>query len=135
MSSISTTPLHISISDFQNIDRSIASISGVILEARSYQKALNPKGNEVYGAAYPISNAPVYLADTESHTLRAIDLSTDPPTLQLIAGTGRQGDGPDGDPLKCRMTRLHGVGLDPETGLVFIGDSGAHRVRVLRPRK
>jgi DNA-binding beta-propeller fold protein YncE len=87
------------------------------------------------GIVFDESRQQVYLADTESHTLRAIDLSTDPPTLQLIAGTGRQGDGPDGDPLKCRMTRLHGVGLDPETGLVFIGDSGAHRVRVLRPRK
>ncbi len=74
----------------------------------------------------------VYLADTESHTLRAIDLNTDPPTLRLIAGTGRPGDGADGDPLKCDMARLHGVGLDPSTGEVFIGDSEAHKVRVLK---
>ena len=77
----------------------------------------------------------VCLADTESHTLRAIDLSTDPPTLRLIAGNGSRGDGPDGDPLNCRMARLHGVELDPRTGEVFIGDSEAHRVRVLRPKK
>ena len=76
----------------------------------------------------------VYLADTESHTLRAIDLDTDPPTLRLIAGTGQPGDGADGDPLKCKMARLHGVGLDPSTGEVFIGDSEAHKVRVLKPR-
>jgi len=74
----------------------------------------------------------VYLADTESHTLRAIDLNTTPPMMQLVAGTGNKGDGADGDPLKCDMARLHGVGLDPSTGEVFIGDSEAHKVRVLR---
>jgi len=77
----------------------------------------------------------VYLADTESHTLRAIDLNTDPPTMRLIAGTGQAGDGTNGAPLKCNMARLHGVGLDSSTGEVFIGDSEVHKVRVLRPRK
>lgn len=75
----------------------------------------------------------LYLADTESHTLRAVDLNTNPPVLRLVAGTGELGSGPDGDPLRCRMARLHGVGLDPETGEVFIGDSEAHQVRVLTP--
>ena len=87
------------------------------------------------GIVFDESQRRVYLADTESHMLRAIDLRADPPTLRLIAGTGGQGDGPDGDPLKCRMARLHGVGLDPKTGEVFIGDTEAHRVRVLRPRR
>ena len=76
----------------------------------------------------------VFLADTESHTLRAIDLNTTPPILRLIAGTGEPGDGPDGDPLRSRMARLHGVGVDPAVGEVFIGDTGAHKVRVIRPR-
>lgn len=76
----------------------------------------------------------VWLADTESHTLRAVDLSTSPPTLRLMAGTGQLGSGPDGDPLKCRMARLHGIGLDPQTGDIYIGDSEAHQVRVLRIR-
>lgn len=75
----------------------------------------------------------LYLADTESHTLRAVDLSVDPPVLRLMAGTGDLGSGPDGDPLQCQMARLHGVGLDPDTGEVFIGDSEAHQVRVLTP--
>ena len=74
----------------------------------------------------------VYLADTESHTVRAIDLNTSPPTLRLVAGTGKKGAGPDGDPLKCGMARLHGVGLDPQTGELFIGDSETHTVRVVR---
>lgn len=72
----------------------------------------------------------VYLADTESHTVRAIDLGVSPPVLKLIAGDGKKGDGPDSpDPLKCRMDRLHGVGVDPVSGDVLIGDSQTHKVR------
>ncbi|MBI5775643.1 MAG: SMP-30/gluconolactonase/LRE family protein [Verrucomicrobia bacterium] len=71
----------------------------------------------------------VWLADTESHSVRMIDVKKG--TLELIAGTGEKGDGPDGDPLKCKMARLHGLFVDKD-GSVFIGDSEAHRVRVLR---
>ena len=72
----------------------------------------------------------IYLCDTESHTVRAIDLRNDPPTLDVIAGDGQKGDGPDSpDPLKCRMARPHGVGVDPITGDLYIGDSETHKVR------
>jgi DNA-binding beta-propeller fold protein YncE len=74
-------------------------------------------------------NGNVYLADTESHTVRMIDMKKG--TLELIAGTGEKGDGPEGDPLKCKMARLHGIFVDKD-GSVFIGDSEAHRVRVIR---
>lgn len=70
-----------------------------------------------------------WLADTESHTVRMIDAATG--TIELIAGTGAAGDGGDGDPLLCAMNRLHGVFVDTD-GSVFIGDSEAHRIRVLR---
>lgn len=75
-------------------------------------------------------NGNVYLADTESHSVRMIDMKTG--KLELVAGTGEKGDGPDGDPLQCRMARLHGIFVDKD-GSVFIGDSEAHRVRLLRP--
>ncbi len=73
-----------------------------------------------------------WLADTESHTVRMIDARTG--RLELIAGTGEKGNGPDGDPLKCKMARLHGIYVDAD-GSVFIGDSESHRVRVLRKKK
>jgi streptogramin lyase len=79
-----------------------------------------------------ISIAPdgnVYLADTESHSIRMIDVRKG--TLELIAGTGERGDGPEGNPLHCRMARPHGVFVDRD-GAVFIGDSETHRVRVVR---
>lgn len=73
-------------------------------------------------------NGNVYLADTESHSIRMIDLRK--MTIELVAGTGQKGDGADGDPLQCAMARPHGVFVD-KTGKIFIGDSEAHRVRVL----
>ena len=71
----------------------------------------------------------VWLADTESHSVRMIDMQKG--TLELIAGTGKKGDGPDGDPLKCDLARLHGIYVDADGG-IYIGDSEAHKVRVLR---
>ena len=75
-------------------------------------------------------NGNVYLADTESHSIRMIDRKTG--RLELIVGTGVKGDGPDGDPLKCQLARPHGVFVDAD-GSIFIGDSETHRVRVIRP--
>ena len=74
-------------------------------------------------------NGNVYLADTESHSIRMIDVRKG--TLELIAGTGVKGDGKDGDPLQCAMARPHGVFVDKD-GAIFIGDSETHRVRVIR---
>lgn len=74
-------------------------------------------------------NGDVYLADTESHSIRKIDLRRG--SLELVAGTGEKGDGPEGDPLRCRLNRPHGVFVDADGG-VLIGDSEAHRVRLVR---
>lgn len=72
-----------------------------------------------------------WLADTESHSVRVIDAKTG--NLELVAGTGEKGDGPDGAPLQCKMARLHGIFVDSD-GSIFIGDSETHRVRVLRKK-
>lgn len=75
------------------------------------------------------SDGNVYFADTESHTIRMIDVKRG--IMGLIAGTGERGDGPDGDSLKCKLARPHGIFVDA-AGAVYIGDSENHRVRVLR---
>ena len=68
-----------------------------------------------------------WIADTESHSIRMVDMKTG--NLELKIGTGVKGDGPDGDPLKCQLARPHGVFVDKD-GSVYVGDSENHRVRV-----
>jgi len=72
----------------------------------------------------------VYFADTESHTIRRIDIRKG--TVELVAGTGERGDGPEGDPLRCKLARPHGIFVDAD-GTVFVGDSENHRIRMIRP--
>ncbi len=72
----------------------------------------------------------VYLADTESHSIRWLDVKKG--TIEVLVGNGTKGDGPDGsDPLACQLARPHGVFVDKD-GSIFIGDSENHRVRVWR---
>ncbi len=71
----------------------------------------------------------VYIADTESHTIRRIDPRTG--RITTVAGDGTRHDGPDGDPLRCGLARPHGVFAGAD-GAVYVGDSENHRVRVLR---
>ncbi len=71
----------------------------------------------------------VYFTDTESHSIRMVNVHQG--TIELVAGTGERGDGPDGDPLKCKLARPHGVFVDTD-GTIFIGDSENHRVRMIR---
>src|SRR2546425_2411671 len=74
-------------------------------------------------------NGNVYFADTESPSVRMIDVRNG--TVELVAGTGERGDGPERDPLKCSLARPHGIFVDAD-GTIFIGDSENHRVRVIR---
>ena len=73
-------------------------------------------------------NGDVFLADTESHTIRVIRAKTG--IIETVVGNGQRGDGPDGDPFNCLMDRPHGVFVD-QYGDVYIGDSNNHRVRKL----
>ncbi|HLK64975.1 MAG TPA: SMP-30/gluconolactonase/LRE family protein [Bryobacteraceae bacterium] len=71
----------------------------------------------------------LYLADTESHTIRRIDLKSG--IITTVVGTGQRGNGPDGDPRRCQLSRPHGIFVSRE-GKVFIADSESHRIRTLQ---
>ena len=51
--------------------------------------------------------------------------------ITTVVGTGQRGDGPDGDPRQCRLSRPHGIFVTPN-GTVYIADSESHRIRTLR---
>ena len=88
--------------------------------------ALNAKLGGPKGLAYD-AGAGLYLADTENHAIRRINLKTG--TISTVLGTGDRGDGPEPDPLACRLSRPHGVLF--ANGALFVSDSEAHRIREL----
>lgn len=81
------------------------------------------------GVALAPDGRALYVADTENHVIRRIDLRTG--IIATAAGSGQRGDGPDGDPAACKMNRPHGVFVSRE-GTVYVSDSEAHRIRALK---
>jgi len=79
------------------------------------------------GVTYSADNS-LYVSDTENHAIRRIDLRQG--TVTTVAGTGERGNGPDGNPLTCKMARPHGVFIDGRN--VYIGDSENHCIRLLQ---
>jgi sugar lactone lactonase YvrE len=74
----------------------------------------------------------VILADTENHRVRLIDTRTG--KAELLCGTGEKGDGPYGPGAQCRLSDPHGVFEDAD-GSIFVSNSGADRIVVLRPSR
>lgn len=64
----------------------------------------------------------IYLADTESHSIRMIDLARG--TIELVTGNGNGARG--------ELARPHGVFVDSD-GSIFAGDTESHRVLRIRP--
>lgn len=72
----------------------------------------------------------IYIADTENHAIRKVDLKTGIITT-VIGATGKKGFDGDGKNVATRkLARPHGVFLMPN-GDLLVGDSENHRVRRL----
>lgn len=89
--------------------------------------ALTAKFNGPKGIACAPDGS-VYIADTENHVIRRVDTKG---VISTVVGTGERGDGPDGDPLKCKLSRPHGIFVGDD-GVVYVGDSESNKVRVVR---
>jgi streptogramin lyase len=73
------------------------------------------------------SDQGLYISDTENHAIRRLDLRTN--IITTVIGTGQRGDGPDGDPLQCKLARPHGIFWS--AGILYVTDSENHRIRVV----
>ena len=100
--------------------------------ATSLQIKFGAPGNALNGpkGVTYAADGSLYISDTENHVIRRIDLRQG--TVSTVVGTGQRGDGPDGNPLMCKMARPHGVFIQGNT--VYIGDSENHRIRALQLR-
>lgn len=76
-----------------------------------------------------LSERNLYIADTENHVIRRVDLNSG--VITTVLGTGTRGDGPEADPLQCKLSRPHG--LYAGASALYVTDSEAHRIRVVRP--
>ncbi len=83
-----------------------------------------PKGISV------ASDGRVYVADTESHSIRVIHPASG--RIDAVVGNGTPGNGPDGRATGCRLARPHGVFAD-KNGSIYVGDSENHKVLEIRP--
>jgi sugar lactone lactonase YvrE len=99
--------------------------------AKGYGGDGGPARDATWNGPKGIAYAPdgsLYISDTENHVIRRVSLRDK--MVSTVAGTGTRGDGPDGDPLKCALARPHGVFV--HAGLLYIGDSENHRIRVMK---
>ncbi|HJU42021.1 MAG TPA: hypothetical protein VJ691_04370, partial [Vicinamibacterales bacterium] len=71
----------------------------------------------------------LYIADTENHVIREIDVKTG--IIRTALGTGTRGDGPESDPARCALARPHGLMVDAR-GVLYVADSETHRIRTLQ---
>ncbi|MBW8862921.1 MAG: hypothetical protein JF601_11230 [Acidobacteria bacterium] len=71
----------------------------------------------------------LYVADTENHVVRRIDLTSG--TIATVLGTGMRGTSFDNDPSKVQLSRPHGVFAEGDN--VYVADSESHRILVLHP--
>lgn len=111
-----------------NGDKGYSGDGGPALEA-----ALNfPKnGNPEPGGyiAFNEDETLLYVADTENHAIRVLDLTTG--TIDLLAGTPEVAGFADGPALEARFDFPTGLAIDHGTGELFVADANNHRVRVI----
>ena len=88
---------------------------------------MNAKLGGPKGLAYSPKQG-LYVADTENHVIRRIDPKTG--IITTVLGTGTRGDGPEDNPLTCKLSRPHG--LLAANGVMYVADSESNRIRILR---
>ncbi len=87
--------------------------------------AIDATFNGPKGIVYSAQDHSLYIVDTENHVIRRMSLVTG--IIDTVLGSGERGDGPDGEPLGCKLNRPHGVFVHER--LLYVTDSESHRIR------
>jgi DNA-binding beta-propeller fold protein YncE len=83
-----------------------------------------------HGIVIGPDNRSMYVADTENHVIRRIDLGSG--TISTVAGTGERGYSGDGGPaLKAQFNGTYGLALDRSGQRLYVADLGNRRVRMV----
>jgi DNA-binding beta-propeller fold protein YncE len=78
-----------------------------------------------------IAGGRLYIADTDNHRVRAVDLATG--VITTVAGDGQAGFGGDGKPpAEASLQRPWGIAIDA-AGSLYIADTFNNRIRMVMP--
>ncbi len=77
---------------------------------------------------YVDTSGNIYIADTDNHCIRKIDVGTG--IITTIAGTGGAGgySGDDGPAINAKLNKPHAIYMDT-SGNIYIADTDNHRIR------
>ncbi|MFN7135179.1 MAG: hypothetical protein ACK4N5_24100, partial [Myxococcales bacterium] len=74
-----------------------------------------------------IANSTLFIADTENHVVRAVDLGTG--AIRTVIGNGSAGfSGDGGQATAAQLNRPHGVAIDTK-GVLYVSDTFNNRIR------
>jgi sugar lactone lactonase YvrE len=93
-----------------------------------------PRGEALFDGPKGIAlgGGGLFVADTENHAIRRVDLASG--AVTTVAG-GAQGFGGDGGPaLRAKLARPHGIAVGPD-GVLYVGDTENHRDRRIKARE
>ncbi len=89
-----------------------------------FPKSANPRP----GGAVALSGSTLYIADTENHRIRAMDLDTG--TIDTVVGTGVSGFSGDGAAATAAQLN-YPMDIEVEGGVLYIADSDNNRIRAV----
>lgn len=106
-------------------DKGFGGDGGPAIEAVfNFPKSANPRP----GGAIAIDGGTLYVADTENHRIRTIDLESG--EVQTVAGTGEAGFAGDGGPATAAMLQ-YPLDIEVEGGVLYIADTDNNRIRAV----
>ena len=116
--------------DGTTLDRTLFAGNGTAGYSGDSGPALSATLHSPRGIAYNGSNHLLYIADTQNHVIRQVELQAIPPNITTLAGNGTAGYSGDGGPAAdAQLDSPYGVAYNDSGKYVYITDTLNHRIR------